>query len=376
MDLCAIPAGIPPDGVIPDFENPPSLAPAMIATITILSAASVSITFGRLYANRRRLHISDYVMLIGLIFSWGMSVTCLLLLKFARHQWDIPVCWLDASYMKKLFATTIIIPLGSIFPKSAILILYIQVFSSKEWMRPAVYLGLLFNFFTYAPLIGAAVYYTTPRGGTTWAELALSTEPQRGLYMSTVKAAMSVVANFYILILPLPILTKLQMGVSKKVQLITVFATASIGVIASIVDLAYCVKLLDLEDSTWSEASVSITTIVENNVAIIVGSMPAFANFFKVQVVQSNSFQSFRSRFSKKGLGTSDFHSDPHTPIRTFGSSGQKQHHYYELDENALLRSQCTSNGEVLVTPGMPDGGIVRTVGVYQQNDSAFLKNP
>jgi hypothetical protein len=56
-------------------------------------------------------------MLIGVILSLGMSVACLLrmyadnlplipladwliVLNIARHQWDIPVCWLDASYMK------------------------------------------------------------------------------------------------------------------------------------------------------------------------------------------------------------------------------------------------------------------------------------
>lgn len=39
-------------------------------------------------------------------------------------------------------------------------------------------------------------------------------------------------------------------------------ADASSGVVASIVDLVYCVELLDLEDSTWREACVSITTYV------------------------------------------------------------------------------------------------------------------
>lgn len=172
------------------------------------------------------------------------------MLNIARHQWDIPVCWFDASYMKvrelkkheltigrcrsitihfqKLFAVTIIIPVGSIFPKSAILVLYLQVFYSNEWIRPAVYFGLLFNICTYVPLMISAIYYTSPRGETTWAELALSTEPQRGLYMSTVKAAMSVMMKLYILALPLPILAKLHLAVAKRLQLIAVFATASV----------------------------------------------------------------------------------------------------------------------------------------------------
>lgn len=40
---------------------------------------------------------------------------------------------------------------------------------------------------------------------------------------------------------------------------------ASSGVVASIVDLVYCVEMLDLEDSTWREACVSITTYVQHH---------------------------------------------------------------------------------------------------------------
>lgn len=59
MDLCAIPGGHPPDGVLPNFENPPSLAPAMIAVMTLMSTFSILIVAGRLYVNRTRLHASD-----------------------------------------------------------------------------------------------------------------------------------------------------------------------------------------------------------------------------------------------------------------------------------------------------------------------------
>jgi hypothetical protein len=139
-------------------------------------------------------------------------------------NWKVQI----SNHLQKLFAVMIIIPVGSIFPKSAILVLYLQLFSSKKWIRPAVWFGLLFNLFTYLPLVASAIYYTTPRGGVTWADLALSTEPQRGLYMSTVKAAMSVMMNLYILVLPLPILAQLQLALSKRLQLIAVFATAAV----------------------------------------------------------------------------------------------------------------------------------------------------
>jgi hypothetical protein len=110
--------------------------------------------------------------------------------------------------------------------------------------------------------------------------------------------------------------------------------------------------------------------------AIIVGSMPAFATFFKVHVVRSSRFQAVLSLFSsKKSQDTSVSDSNPQTPLRTFGASGPKVHPYYELNESALLKSQCTTSGEVIDAPNIPDRAIVRTVGIYQQTGSTFPKS-
>lgn len=59
MDLCAMPGGQPPKGVVPNFENPHSLAPAMIAVISFMTTLSVLVVAGRLSVNRANLHASD-----------------------------------------------------------------------------------------------------------------------------------------------------------------------------------------------------------------------------------------------------------------------------------------------------------------------------
>jgi hypothetical protein len=126
----------------------------------------------------------------------------------------------------------------------------------------------------------------------------------------------------------------------------------------------------------WRSKTLTIhPSFVENNVAIVVGSMPAFATFLKVHVVRSRSVQAVRSRFTRKRQDFSVLCSDPHTPLRTFGSSEPKMRPYYELTEPALLKSQCTTDGEVMPTPSSPGRAIVRTVGIYQQSDTATLKS-
>jgi hypothetical protein len=58
IDLCAIPAGQPPDG-IPNFKDPPTLEPIYVSVTAVLVTLSVAMVLGRLYMNRLKLHIAD-----------------------------------------------------------------------------------------------------------------------------------------------------------------------------------------------------------------------------------------------------------------------------------------------------------------------------
>lgn len=58
-DLSQIPSGPPPDGVQPNFTDPPSLGPAIIGvSATMIFLAGVFVT-GRVIANVRKLGWSD-----------------------------------------------------------------------------------------------------------------------------------------------------------------------------------------------------------------------------------------------------------------------------------------------------------------------------
>ena len=51
-DLCAVPQAGHPDGLPPNFENPPSLQPTVIAIVAMIMPFTVAVTTGRLFANR------------------------------------------------------------------------------------------------------------------------------------------------------------------------------------------------------------------------------------------------------------------------------------------------------------------------------------
>lgn len=99
-DLCAIPAAEPPPGQTSNFVNPPNLATETIAVTTVTLTWATLFTAARLYTNFRKLTWADGFVLIALVLSATYNALVLDMLKYTRHQWDIPACWFTARYMK------------------------------------------------------------------------------------------------------------------------------------------------------------------------------------------------------------------------------------------------------------------------------------
>jgi hypothetical protein len=159
-------------------------------------------------------------------------------------MWDTPICWFDTRYMKVLtalphstcdsnspsiqlfFVEGLFLGPTQFFPKAAIMLLYLQLFSVHKAMRTAVYIGLLAILLTYLPWIPLAIYFSTPRQGQTWEDLIILRPQEKVSYYGVVQGALSVLIDIYIFILPLPILARLDMAFAKKVQIVIVFSTA------------------------------------------------------------------------------------------------------------------------------------------------------
>lgn len=107
-------------------------------------------------------------------------------------------------------------------------------------------------------------------------------------------------------------------------------------------------------------------SLVETNVAIIVGCMPAFAQLLKVHIGGSPAFKSLRSRLFGSGSHPSETWSKEERPkLATFGATPQNgRRAYRELTDTVLLNSQATVIDNA---PAAPANGIIRSVGISQQ---------
>ncbi|KAK3689097.1 hypothetical protein B0T22DRAFT_377891 [Podospora appendiculata] len=396
FDLCAIPAGAPPAGETSNLVDPTSLAEVTIALCVITTALAVFFALARIFVNWHKLTLSDYFMASSAVLTITYTGLIITLSRYNRHQWDVPACWFNARYIKIIYAQVTLVGPVLFLSKSAIFLLYRQLFASDaKKLRIPIWVGLISTFLIYFPSIPLSAIFEAPRVGQSWEDFLLEQSTLTGtaplIYWGIVQGSLSVAIDLYIFILPLPILAKLRLHRRKKIRLLAVFGTAAVGVATSVVALVFRVQLLKPGDSTWQQACLAMCVVAENNVAIIVGSMPAFASFMRVHVAQSASFQSLRSKFvgsrggssGKSGYSSSEGGGGgrplPGDPRGTFGSPMQaRKPGYYELNDTELMKSQfstvdnSTISAPMTMRSGLRDqdleqGRIVRTVDIFQQ---------
>ncbi|KAL6875001.1 hypothetical protein J3F83DRAFT_535429 [Trichoderma novae-zelandiae] len=300
VDLCLVPAALPPPGVIPNFVNPTSLAPAIIAVSVVMLTVSTVFLAARVLTNFPKYNKADYFAFIGFALNAAYTGVLLSVTAYSRHQWDVPACWYTASYMKILFVQGVLLGPVIFFLKTAIWLLYLQLFSAHRTIRIIVYAGIVVTALTYWTSVPLELAYGCPRPGETWTDLLTNGHPGHIIYYGPVQGSLAVIIDVWIFVLPLPVLWKLNMSRRRRIALCAVFFTAFFGVVASVIALRARVKLFGSKDLTWLESQLFICIIVENNIALIVCCVPAFKNMCKKYIAPSRVWKTLTSTIHRR----------------------------------------------------------------------------
>ena len=144
------------------------------------------------------------------------------------------------------------------FARAAILLVYLKLFGlSYDAMRWFVYAGLAFAFVAYWSSIPLAVVTVAPtKPGHSWLDSFTIGKGYLAAGYAVFQAAASVLIDLYIFVLPLPILLRMNLSLSKRLQLAALFGTALVAVAASILSLVYRTRGVkgDVGDTTWDQS--------------------------------------------------------------------------------------------------------------------------
>lgn len=118
-------------------------------------------------------------------------------------------------------------PLALFFSKASILLLLFQIFAVNRKMRFAIYAGFVAMVATFGQNLILGPWYSTPHAGETWSDLYTNGRPQQLMIVGLEQAVLTVMVDFYIFILPFPMLSSLKLESRKRLQLSLVFGTAT-----------------------------------------------------------------------------------------------------------------------------------------------------
>lgn len=211
--------------------------------------------------------------------------------------------------------------------KASLLAFYFRM-SQLRWLRiTSVTLGLVIVAYSLA-LIFALVFACTPIRAA-WDVTITNAHCINRPAVYVVLAVLNIATDVILLILPIPLVWKLQMPIVQKIGVVIVFIIGSATCVTSVVRLILLLGIINDPDQSWAVAIPAMWVNIEANLIIICCSLPALRLFMRhfAPKLMGESFSRSRSRSrtgnTGKGTGTGGGHMDRASRIHSgYGRMG------------------------------------------------------
>ncbi|KAL8709463.1 MAG: hypothetical protein Q9220_005846 [cf. Caloplaca sp. 1 TL-2023] len=190
--------------------------------------------------------------------------------------------------------------------KLSILLFYCRLFpreSVPRYWRAAVYIIAVLCILFWISGVTACIFQCTPVDYA-WLRTGEG-HCINTLLLFYITSTVTVVTDICILLLPLPIVWKLQMPKAKRYGVMAIFLLGSFVCIASIVRFFYLHEVVP-EDATWTQVNPAIWSIVEPSMGIVSASLPIIGPIFRTRITSVRSTSWF-SRSKVSGQGSSSY---------------------------------------------------------------------
>ncbi|KAH7411952.1 hypothetical protein DE146DRAFT_674366 [Phaeosphaeria sp. MPI-PUGE-AT-0046c] len=248
-----------------------SIVTIVLATMfLLLRLYSRLLKTGRLWSDDAYAIVAAVLLITVSIIILQMSIK-----GFGLHYWNVKTT--NAVELLKLFYVCQMLYIAvQVFSKVAILSLYSRLFpESIKWFRWSVR-GMVAFMFSHGLVFFLLVVVQCLPISSIWDKTITNA---RCLPVSAAigftGAGLSIVEDFIILLLPLPLVWKLQMSTRKKLGVILLIGIGSFASVTSIVRLKYVLKYSNSFDSTWDNADVLKWSLIEILAACFCGNLLA-----------------------------------------------------------------------------------------------------
>ncbi|KAF1953855.1 hypothetical protein CC80DRAFT_550778 [Byssothecium circinans] len=206
------------------------------------------------------------VAALGSIYYTGIRLASLNI-GYGKHLWEIRAVTITRAHLLRMnqLSTLYIVAVG--FAKLSVLLLYLRFFQIMMLSRRLIWLGMALTIASPLSFLNIEIVQTTQ-----CVRLDSFNSPSFCTQMPNVvvaQAAKNVFLDFYILVIPLQQVLRLQLETRKKLGIAALFGIGSSACVVSAVRLAFTVMHMHEPDQFWSAILTSELSIVEMNVLII-----------------------------------------------------------------------------------------------------------
>ncbi|CAN8104518.1 unnamed protein product [Discula destructiva] len=265
------------------------------------------------------------------------------------------------DHLLTLYIAAIIYIVAGSCMKIAILIFYLRI-SPQQTLHICVYASIVVITGYSIGLVLAFIFACDPIEKSF---NVLVTEGRclnsAALYIAT--AAVNILSDVILFILPIVIVSGLQMPLKEKAGLVFIFGIGSATIITSILRAALLPALLSSKDPSWDVAHPALLIVIESNLIIICGMLPTLRKFFRhvapkflpggANSVRSNAAAADSKSSKKAGLTPA-----PAEGLVTFGSlpskRGQRGYAKFGSGPDGYPLEMIKSCGEDVDAQGAP----------------------
>ncbi|KAI1260125.1 hypothetical protein F5Y18DRAFT_261077 [Xylariaceae sp. FL1019] len=285
----AAPALTPPDGVTPNFDDPPNLNGVSLAGLLVCLIVATIFLCIRIYVKfwkLRQWHLADFLMIIAYAFYLVVLVGSVFRvvpgsdIGLFVHQWNVRGEAIKV-YLLKIFIG-IEFWLGAILlVKTAILLEWLRIFAPTRSQPFTLSCKLLISItvvFYTAGII--ALNVTCQPFQKNWDK----TLPGHCIDIKRIHfgaVIVNLLLDFAILILPQPVIWSLQMTTTRKIGVSTVFAIGILAIIAAGFLVQSVADWIATKDMVYYYSGVALWGIAEITCGILVFCVPFTPRLFR-----------------------------------------------------------------------------------------------
>lgn len=288
--LCA---AYPKESRVRDVQIAAIVTMALVVPIVLARcAARVQIT--------KKLWLDDWTALLGMVLLTALAAMEYISSRmgFGEHYWNIPTAN-GQTLLQLFYAAQILYITVQLSAKVSIALLFFRLFPAR-WIR------LTLKIFT-AFMIGHGLIFITVVIFQCWPIYSIWDKTITGKCVDItavgyVGAALSIVEDIFLVLLPITELRKLQVSQRQRVLLSVMFAIGSFAAVTSMIRLKYMVMFAYTFDPTWDNVDVIIWSLIELFTAVFLGSLPPLRPWL-IKLVPKVYVTWTKTRTNKSGTG-------------------------------------------------------------------------